>query len=133
MPPAPRWAISSKRSPAGKRSSRAMVMVESSAPAILAEAWPTGERGSRRSAVTPARLAPPALMRHVLLSAVYAVILVTVLPALATAARPPALDAWVIVRAGRTDVHMSGSTRDIKAARAQQQRGESLLYVRRGG
>ncbi len=76
-------------------------------------------------------------MRHVLLSAVHTVILVAVLPALAAkpmpVSGPPELEAWVLVRAGSSSVHMSGSTRDIKRARALQQKGESLLYVRRAG
>jgi outer membrane murein-binding lipoprotein Lpp len=50
----------------------------------------------------------------------------------ATPASAP-LDAWVLVRAGARDVKMSGNTRDIRRARAQQQNGESLLYVRRAG
>jgi hypothetical protein len=53
-------------------------------------------------------------------------------PAKAGSASTP-IDAWVMVRAGSREVRMSGSTRDIKRARALQQSGESLLYLRRGG
>jgi bla regulator protein BlaR1 len=73
-------------------------------------------------------------MRPILLPVVCALVLSSAPSARAgkPAAAAPALDAWVVVHAGSKDVHMSGTTRDIRRARAQQQNDESLLYVRRG-